>query len=123
MEASGQASGAELGSARAQHTFVIPPQDVREASDGAFWLVQGGAMVRFRALPSRDLSTGHQPPLARLRRPSSPPHGVTDRPHGPSDARREEVVTAATAPVGALAGDSSDIPPEMGGAGGEDQGL
>jgi len=123
MEASGQASGAELGSARAQHTFVIPPQDVREASDGAFWLVQGGAMVRFRALPSRGLSTGDQPPLARLRRRSSPPHGVADRPHGASDARREEVVTAATASVGTPAGDSSYAPPELGSAGGDDQGL
>jgi hypothetical protein len=51
MEASGRASGEELGAARAQHTFVIPPQDVREASDGAFWLVQAGAIAAFRALP------------------------------------------------------------------------
>jgi hypothetical protein len=51
MEASGQAAGDELGTARAQHTFVIPPQDVREAADGAFWIVQGGAIAAFRALP------------------------------------------------------------------------
>ncbi|MDQ0894494.1 hypothetical protein [Agromyces ramosus] len=51
MEASGQAAGDRLGSARAQHTFVVPPQDVREAADGAFWLVQGGAIAAFRALP------------------------------------------------------------------------
>ena len=51
MEASGKAAGDELGSARAQHTFVIPPQDVREAADGAFWLVQAGAIAAFRALP------------------------------------------------------------------------
>ena len=51
MESSGAATGDELRSARAQHTFVIPPQDVREAADGAFWLVQGGAIAPFRALP------------------------------------------------------------------------
>ncbi|RXZ72777.1 ATP-binding protein [Agromyces albus] len=51
MEASGQAAGDRLGSARAQHTYVVPPQDVREAADGAFWLVQGGAIAAFRALP------------------------------------------------------------------------
>jgi hypothetical protein len=51
MESSGAATGDELRSARAQHTFVIPPQDVREAADGAFWLVQGGAIACFRALP------------------------------------------------------------------------
>ncbi|TPW78405.1 ATP-binding protein [Schumannella sp. 10F1B-5-1] len=51
MEASGTAQGDELRSARAQHTWVIPPQDVREAADGAFWLVQAGAIAAFRALP------------------------------------------------------------------------
>jgi len=51
MESSGAATGDELRSARAQHTYVIPPQDVREAADGAFWLVQGGAIAPFRALP------------------------------------------------------------------------
>jgi hypothetical protein len=51
MESSGTATGDELRSARAQHTYVIPPQDVREAADGAFWLVQGGAIAPFRALP------------------------------------------------------------------------
>ena len=51
MESSGAATGEELRSARAQHTWVIPAQDVREASDGAFWIVQGGAIAPFRALP------------------------------------------------------------------------
>ena len=51
MEASGAAAGEELRSARAQHTWVIPPQDVREAWDGAFWLIQAGAIAAFRALP------------------------------------------------------------------------
>jgi hypothetical protein len=60
MESSGTATGDELRSARAQHTFVIPPQDVREAADGAFWLVQGGAIASFRALPlaPADLNVG-----------------------------------------------------------------
>jgi hypothetical protein len=54
MEASASAFGEELGSGRAQHAFVIPPQDVREAADGAFWLVQSGAIASFRALPQRQ---------------------------------------------------------------------
>ncbi|MGW4928634.1 hypothetical protein ACWEOH_05705 [Agromyces sp. NPDC004153] len=58
MEAAGQAAGDRLGSARAQHTFVVPPQDVREAADGAFWLVQGGAIAPFRALPSPPTAVG-----------------------------------------------------------------
>lgn len=56
MEASGAAGGQQLNSARAQHTYVIPPQDVREASDGQFWLVQGGAIATFRALPTRRVA-------------------------------------------------------------------
>ena len=56
MEASGSAGGEELRSGRAQHTFVIPPQDVREASDGSFWVIQGGAGAQFRALPNRAIA-------------------------------------------------------------------
>jgi hypothetical protein len=51
METSTRTAGDEQGTSRAQHTFVIPPQDVREASDGAFWLVQAGAIAPFRAFP------------------------------------------------------------------------
>ncbi|WP_434174249.1 hypothetical protein RI685_16670 (plasmid) [Clavibacter michiganensis] len=51
MEASGAAEGDDLRSARAQHTYVIPPQVVREAPDGAFWLVQAGGIAAFRAMP------------------------------------------------------------------------
>lgn len=51
MEASTQSGGEAQGTARAQHTFSIPPQDVREAADGAFWMVQAGAIAAFRALP------------------------------------------------------------------------
>jgi hypothetical protein len=62
MEASGRAAGDELGNARAQHTFVIPPQDVREAADGAFWLVQAGAIAAFRVLPHRVVPPPVAPP-------------------------------------------------------------
>jgi len=55
MEASGKAESGELGSGRAQHTYVIHPQEVREAADGAFWLVQAGAIAPFRALPHRTV--------------------------------------------------------------------
>jgi membrane protein implicated in regulation of membrane protease activity len=51
MESSTRTLGDEQGTSRAQHSFVIPPQDVREAADGAFWMVQGGAIAGFRALP------------------------------------------------------------------------
>ncbi len=63
MESSGTASGDELRSARAQDTFVIPPQDVREAADGAFWLVQGGAIAPFRALPQASPTLPAPDPL------------------------------------------------------------
>jgi hypothetical protein len=53
MEASGAATGEELKSGRAQHTFLVPPQDVREAADGAFWIIQAGGIAPFRALPTR----------------------------------------------------------------------
>jgi hypothetical protein len=61
MEASGRAAGGELGSARAQHSYVIHPQEVREAADGAFWLVQAGAIAPFRALPHRKLTPPNDP--------------------------------------------------------------
>lgn len=56
MEASGRATGEELGSARAQHTFVIPPQDVREASAGSYWIVQGGGIAPFRSFPTQNVT-------------------------------------------------------------------
>ncbi|MBT2497467.1 ATP-binding protein [Microbacterium sp. ISL-59] len=52
MEASGAATGEELKSGRAQHTYRIKPQDVREASAAQFWIVQGGSHAAFRALPN-----------------------------------------------------------------------
>lgn len=63
MEASTQSGGEAQGTARAQHTFVIPPQDVREAADGAFWMVQAGAIAAFRALPHRTVRVTPAPPL------------------------------------------------------------
>lgn len=65
LEASGAATGEELRSARAQHTYVIPPDDVRRAAVGQFWIVQGGAIAPFRALPS--------PPA-----PAVPPSDISD---------------------------------------------
>ena len=59
METNARVGSNELGSGRAQHTFVIPPQDVREAADGAFWIIQSGAIAPFRALP-------HQRPTASI---------------------------------------------------------
>lgn len=61
MEASGRATGDELGTARAQHTFVIPPQDVREASAGSYWIVQGGAIAPFRSFPTQNITTPPSP--------------------------------------------------------------
>lgn len=61
MEASGAAGGEQLNSARAQHTYVIPPQDVREATDGSFWIVQSGAIAPFSALPNRTVSPSTPP--------------------------------------------------------------
>jgi len=60
MESSGTATGEELKSARAQHTYVIPPQDVREANDAQFWIVQGGSMASFRVLPNRHVDATKQ---------------------------------------------------------------
>jgi hypothetical protein len=51
MEASGAASGDQLNSGRAQHTYLLHPQVVREAVDGAFWMIRNGAIAAFRALP------------------------------------------------------------------------
>lgn len=71
MEAAGTASGDELKNARAQHTFVIPPQDVREAADGAFWLVQAGAIAPFRALPTPTPTTTAGPDVVGAGRPAT----------------------------------------------------
>lgn len=64
MEASTQSGGEAQGTARAQHAFVIPPQDVREAADGAFWMVQAGAIAAFRALPHATVAVAPALPSA-----------------------------------------------------------
>jgi hypothetical protein len=64
MEASGKAESGELGSGRAQHSYVIHPQEVREAADGAFWLVQAGAIAPFRALPHRTVELLDDEPVS-----------------------------------------------------------
>lgn len=54
LESSGDPNVQErLGGGRAQHTYVIPPQDIREANDGSFWIVQAGGYAHFRAYPIR----------------------------------------------------------------------
>lgn len=63
LEASGAATGEELRGARAQHTYVIPPQDVRQATMGQFWLIQGGGLIRGRALPPQKASAATPAPL------------------------------------------------------------
>lgn len=64
LESSGAATGEELRSARAQHTYVIPPDDVRRAAIGQFWVVQGGSIAAFRALPSPTLDRSVEPAVA-----------------------------------------------------------
>lgn len=71
MEANARIGGNELGSGRAQHTYVIPPQDLREAADGAFWIVQSGAMASFRALPHRHPDTGGAPRTSNTTTPDT----------------------------------------------------
>jgi hypothetical protein len=61
LEASGAATGEELRSGRAQHTYAIKPDDVREAADGQFWIIQGGAHATFRALPNAAAHTTATP--------------------------------------------------------------
>jgi hypothetical protein len=63
-------TGDQLNSGRAQHALLIPPQDVREAWDGSFWLIQGGAIAPFRSMPpARPTSAPH--PAAQLLLPTS----------------------------------------------------
>ncbi len=53
LEATGAAMGDELNAGRSQHTYVLPPQDVRRAPMGKFWIIQAGAYLTFRAMPTR----------------------------------------------------------------------
>ncbi|AYG05541.1 hypothetical protein [Gryllotalpicola protaetiae] len=53
LEASAEAHGEELRSGRVQHTWNMHPNDVRVASDGTFWIIQGGRWARVRAMTAR----------------------------------------------------------------------
>lgn len=77
LESAGTGTGDQLSSGRAQNAYLIPPQEVREAWDGSFWLIQGGAVAPFRTLPPTATApgAGH---AARLLIPTSPPP-PTDR--------------------------------------------
>lgn len=78
LEASGAATGEELRSARAQHTYVIPPDDVRRAAVGQFWVVQGGAIAPFRALPSPTPPVPVDDKSAPVATAEDPPAGDVD---------------------------------------------
>ena len=69
------AAGDELRSGRSQHTYAIPPQDVREASAGTFWIVQEGANVKIRALPTRAVQPAGSHPAA-----PTTTHPIGDKP-------------------------------------------
>ena len=61
LEASGAATGEELKSGRAQHSYQIKPQDVRTAAAAQFWIVQGGSHAAFRALPNASADVTSTP--------------------------------------------------------------
>lgn len=100
MEASGRATGEELGSARAQHTYVIPPQDVREANMAAFWVVQGGAIAPFRAFPTRTVAVAASRPATA---------SVDAEP-----ASVEIITDAVAAPVEEQAHEAEPVDPDAG---------
>lgn len=52
MESSADATGESgLGSGRAQHAFELPPNYLRQASMGSWFIVQSGSVTPFRAWP------------------------------------------------------------------------
>jgi hypothetical protein len=100
MEASGAAQGEQLNTARAQHSYVIPPQDVREAWDGSFWIVQGGAIAPFRTMPPRSVAAGTPVPAQPAPTPpsavSGPQTAAEPAPAGlPAPAAISETATPA----------------------------
>lgn len=74
LEASGAATGEELKSGRAQHTYRVKPQDVREAAAAQFWIVQGGSHAAFRALPNASADATATPTTTA----TSEPHTTDD---------------------------------------------
>lgn len=86
MEASGQATADELNSGRSQHTFVIPPQNVRQAALGQFWLIQSGAVAPFRALPNPPLQETPAPAPAAAEPEPAAAASIEPAPATPPDA-------------------------------------
>ncbi|MFC4245077.1 hypothetical protein ACFOYW_17045 [Gryllotalpicola reticulitermitis] len=80
QEASGGAYGEELRSARAQHSYALDPNDVRESWDGAFWIVQAGGMAQFRVMPPATRLSQTGGPTSTTAQPAS----VDAAPAGPS---------------------------------------
>lgn len=66
LENAASALGENLLSGRAQHTYVIPPQAVREAWDGSFWLVQAGGIAAFRTMPPATPKLADTTPAAAV---------------------------------------------------------
>lgn len=105
MEASGEAHSGELRSGRAQHTYVIPPQVVREAWDGRFWLIHRGAIAPFRVLPpapAKAVDGQHQA--------IAPTPSPDDLPHRPRGDRAELEAARSTAPEGREAATAATDP-------------
>jgi hypothetical protein len=72
LENAASALGESLLSGRAQHTYVIPPQAVREAWDGSFWLVQAGGIAAFRTMPPARPAIAAAQPAAAVLLPEQP---------------------------------------------------
>ncbi len=87
METSGAATGEELRSGRSQNIFLIPPQDVREAADGAFWIIQAGGIAPFRALPTRQAVATASTGVRAVEVPSA---GVAEGVEGEQQQPRDE---------------------------------
>lgn len=99
MEASGDAHGAGVRSGRAQHTYSIPPDAVRQANVGQFWIVQGGGLAQFRAL-----ATIRGVPDAATPEPASATVLIVDHDQHDTDASPEPAAAEAevlTAPAAA----------------------
>jgi hypothetical protein len=72
LENAASALGDSLLSGRAQESYLIAPQAVREAWDGSFWLIQGGGVVAFRTLPPGRPALAATQPAAAVLLPERP---------------------------------------------------
>jgi hypothetical protein len=120
MEASGAATGDQLGSGRAQHTYALHPQTVRLAADGMFWLVQNGSIVPFRALPPAAAPTNANQTTTP---PAEPVASAEPAPVLEATAPAVDTPPASPVDVAAIEGDgweqaAPSTPPD--GAGGVD---